>query len=129
MKLSQRSSWVHWIAVFAILMGLLAPVISQAINLSASATTIDAEVCSALGTKISHHIQIDSNKGKDLSSEEHCPYCTLQHVSYIPVTVQTHAFIADYPITFISLDEQAPRPFIVWLTQPSRAPPPIAELI
>jgi hypothetical protein len=123
MKLSQRSTWVHWIAVFAILMGSLSPLISQAISLNASPTTIDTEICSALGTKISHHIQLDSTKTSNLSSDEHCPYCTLQHVSYIPVPVQKDAFIADQSTIFFSYYDQAPEPLFTWLTQPSRAPP------
>ena len=123
MKLGQRSTWVHWIAVFAILMVSLSPVISQAISLNASPTTIDTEICSALGTKISHHIQLDSTKTSNLSSDEHCPYCTLQHVSYIPVPVQKDAFIADQSTIFFSYYDQAPEPLFTWLTQPSRAPP------
>jgi len=123
MKLGQRSTWVHWIAVFAILMVSLSPVISQAISLNASPTTIDTEICSALGTKISHHIQFDSSKGTDLSKDEHCPYCTLQHVSFIPVTVQTDAFITEHSVIFLSFYDQAPEPLFTWLTQPSRAPP------
>jgi len=123
MKLGQRSTWVHWIAVFAILMVSLSPVISQAISLNASPTTIDTEICSALGTKISHHIQLDSTKTSNLSNDEHCPYCTLQHVSYIPVPVHTDAFITDHSTIFLSFYDQAPRPLFTWLTQPSRAPP------
>jgi len=123
MKLGQRSTWVHWIAVFAILMVSLSPVISQAISLNASPTTIDTEICSALGTKISHHIQLDSTKTSNLSGDEHCPYCTLQHVSYIPVPVQKDAFIADQSTIFFSYYDQAPEPLFTWLTQPSRAPP------
>jgi len=123
MKLNHRSFWLHWIAVFAILMSSMLPVISQAISLNASPTTIDTEICSALGTKISHHIQFDSSKGSDLSKDEHCPYCTLQHVSFIPVTVQTDAFITEHSVIFLSFYDQAPEPLFTWLTQPSRAPP------
>ena len=123
MKLGQRSTWVHWIAIFVILMSSLSPMISQAISFNASTTSIDTEICSALGTKISHHIQLDSTKTSNLSSDEHCPYCTLQHVSYIPVAVHTHAFIADQSTIFFSFYDQAPEPLFTWLTQPSRAPP------
>jgi hypothetical protein len=123
MKLGQSSTWVHWIAIFVILMSSLSPMISQAISFNASTTSIDTEICSALGTKISHYIQLDSTKTSNLSSDEHCPYCTLQHVSYIPVAVHTHAFIADQSTIFFSLYDQAPEPLFAWLTQPSRAPP------
>jgi len=123
MKLGQRSTWVHWIAVFAILMASLSPVISQAISLNGSSTTIDTEICSALGTKISHHIQIDSSKSSNLASDEHCPYCTLQLLSYIPVAVHTNAFITDQSTIFFGFYDQAPKPLFTWLTQPSRAPP------
>ncbi len=129
MKLSQRSIWVHWVAIFAILMSLLVPAISQAIISDESLTRIDSEICSALGTKISHHIQIDSSKGSDRSSDEHCPYCALQHLSYMPATVQVHAVTIDHPTTFSSLHDQSPRSLITWLKQPSQAPPHISKLV
>jgi len=56
MRISIKRHLIHWMAIAAILMGALAPSISQAIALSEQGKGISVEVCTTTGSKMTQII-------------------------------------------------------------------------
>jgi Protein of unknown function (DUF2946) len=123
MKLRAKSSWMHLFVVLAIFMGSLAPMVSQAIAFKQSNTSLDMEICSATGLKISHSVAINHLGDTKVASDEHCPLCVLQ--AHSPMSYQNHqtAFIQTQSQLFPFLFYHSPSPLIAWLKLPSQAPP------
>jgi hypothetical protein len=118
----RTNNLIHWIAVFAVLMGTLAPAISQAVSLSQYGQGFSMEICSAAGNKLVIQVQINDGSNQ-ASSTNTCPYCIAQGAI-------TPAFKTDLtfqaPQTLALLPKQlyqSPQPLSAWVTPPSAAPP------
>ncbi len=123
MKLRAKSSWMHLFVVLAIFMGSLAPMVSQAIAYNQSNASLDMEICSATGLKVSHTVAIDHSGDTKLGSDEHCPLCVLQAHPLISFRVTQPALISTQSQLFSFLFYHSPSPLIAWLKLPSQAPP------
>ena len=114
----QKSSFVHWIAVIAMVMGSLAPAISQAV---AESQGFKVEICTVMGTKMIS-VTDDADTKQDLSKST-CPYC-LSHSSYVlpsstASSLDEPAALSFYPQLFY----KSPKPLTAWITPPNQAPP------
>jgi hypothetical protein len=125
MTLRAKSSWMNWLVILAILMGSVAPMVTQAIVLNQSSASLDMEICSATGLMVSHSVAIDHLGDTKVASDEHCPLCVLQ--AHSPMSFQNHqmAFIQTQSQSqlFPFLFYHSPSPLIAWLKLPSQAPP------
>ena len=111
-----------WIAILAVLMMALAPLISQA----AGAERAWQEIC---GTNGSRWVQADGSapaKPTDTSAAhhlDHCPYCSV-HASALgmppaPLAVLAASRYLEMPPAFLA----APRTLHAWRTAQPRGPP------
>jgi hypothetical protein len=69
---------LHWVALASILMGSLAPTISQA---AAQTQGFKVEVCTVMGTKIVSMAD-DATSNQD-QSKKSCPYCVAHAICTI----------------------------------------------
>ncbi len=114
---------VHWLAIFAIAFGSLAPLMSQA-NVNSN-KTITTEVCTVMGIKM---VELDAG-GKEPSNfkNQHCPYC-LTNAVYILSLPATLDFSQSQISIFLPIPiYQSPKHIFSWLKKPSRAPPKISQ--
>jgi ribosomal protein L32 len=73
---------LHWIALLAILMSTLAPLVFQSLTyLSKNIGTFETEICSVDGVKIVHVNDNQSSKEYQFSFE-HCPYCMVHNARH-----------------------------------------------
>lgn len=115
---------VLWIAILAVLWGVLAPSLTNLLVLSSGKTWV--EVCTSTGTKLA---AIDVGEPDDQKSSihtsGHCPYCRLQQdlpaVAHAPgVLVLADGSVRGVPMP----PELTPRLLAaVWPAHYSRAPP------
>jgi hypothetical protein len=114
-----------WIAVLAVLMAALAPLVSHALAAQSGASWID--ICRSGQTK---WVQADGSASDkapasgDAHPFEHCPYCSLHaHADALPAAPVTLSLVpslfATIPTAFLS----APRTPHAWLSAQPRAPP------
>jgi hypothetical protein len=126
--------WMAWVAVWAILLGALAPTLSHAMRAWQHAPVTWVEVCSTTGAKL---VAVSLDKGvagkADPQSRlpgsnhagEHCPFC-LMHADDVavlpspPAPVLTMAFSTE---ALPSLFLHAPRTLFAWAPPQARAPP------
>lgn len=113
-------TFIHWMAVLAILMGSLAPSISQAA--SSSNSSFKMEICSADGSKISQVIDVDTEKSLPVG-HEHCPYCLVHAISTPAVDTDLEFAKPQSTNLYPQLFYQSPKPLFAWVSLPSRAPP------
>ena len=122
MKLLHRKI-VHWIAISAILMGALAPSISQAVYSAEGGEGFFMPICSADGLKIMQLVAIEDAEQKQSKSPKTCPYC-LAHVGYVPTFDSALTFPEPLDLSiFPRLFYRSPKPIFAWISLPSRAPP------
>jgi hypothetical protein len=113
---------VHWIAAFAILLGALAPAVSQALSLANSGQGFVVEICSSNGSKMTQVIGGDETSSSPAMGS-HCPYCVVQPI-YLLSRVSAFEFVAPQSYVAQSLiSYQAPQILSAWVRLPSRAPP------
>ena len=113
---------IHWIAALAILLGALAPAVSQALSVSQSGKGFAVEICSANGGIMTQVIG-DNESSAPSTMGDHCPYCVIQPIYLLPA-VYVYEFVAPQSYGAISAQGYlAPTFSSSWLTQPSRAPP------
>ena len=113
---------MYWIAVFAILMSALAPVISQAISLAQHGQGFAMEICAADGSKMRITAQPDEQSNQ-IESAQPCPYCFAQS-AIVPVLNLNLKFQSPQSFTMLpQLFYKSAKPLAVWLTPPSAAPP------
>ena len=122
MKLRNNRLLIHWIAAFAILMGALAPAVSQAVSLAKHGQGFAMEICAANGSTLQVNIQSEE-QGNQAESMQPCPYC-VAHSSITPafntnLKLQAPQSFAMLPQLFY----QSPKPLSAWVTPPSAAPP------
>lgn len=113
---------VHWIAALAILLGSLAPAVSQALSLANSGQGFVVEICSTGGNKMTQVIGDDETSSSP-AMVSHCPYCVVQPIYLLP-SISAFKFVAPQGyIAQSSSSYQAPQILSAWVRLPSRAPP------
>ena len=113
---------VHWIAALAILLGALAPAVSQAISLANSGQGFVVEICTTSGAKMTQVIGDDETSSSPAMGS-HCPYCVVQPIYLLP-SISAFEFAA--PVSYVAKAQpvyQSHRTSSAWLQLPSRAPP------
>lgn len=119
---SNKNHLIHWIAVFAILMSALAPVVSQAVSLAKHGQGFVMEICIADGTKLQMNVQDDERT--DLAdSMQPCPYCVNHYDVTIAFNTNLNIQSAQGFTLFPKLFYQSPKPLAVWFAPPATAPP------
>lgn len=111
---------VHWIAIFAIAFGSLAPAISQAVSIGQTGSGFAIEVCTSTGKKMIEHLDEESSPTK---SSESCPYCITHQPISLPLGDQLQFAAPERFSFFPPLFYHAPKPLLAWVKQPSQAPP------
>ena len=112
---------VHWMAALAILLGALAPAVSQALSLATNGQGFVVEICTTSGTKMTQVIDDESSSSSAVGS--HCPYCVVQPIYLLP-SISVFEFSAPKAyITKAQAAYQAPQILSAWVSLPSRAPP------
>ena len=117
------SRWLHWLAVLALVMNIFAPAMTHAISANLSSSSIEFEVCSATGTKISHHLTIDHSDKSSKLGDSHCPLCTLQTYYFPPIGTFQFQFSVIGRYSYGNHAYQSPSIPILWNTSSPRAPP------
>ena len=117
---SKKHLLTHWIAVFAIVFGSLAPAISQAVSIAQIGAGFAIEVCTSTGTKVIEQIGEESSLTK---SSESCPYCITHQPISLPLGDQLQFAAPERFSFFPPLFYHAPKPLLAWVKQPSQAPP------
>ncbi|WP_397390662.1 DUF2946 family protein [Polynucleobacter sp.] len=113
---------VHWIAALAILLGALAPAVSQALSLANNGQGFVVEICSSNGSKMTQVIGDDETSSSPAMGS-HCPYCVVQPIYLLP-SICAFEFAAPQSYVARSLSSyQAPQILSAWVRLPSRAPP------
>lgn len=122
MHFIKRRKVIHWIAALAILLGALAPAVSQALSLAGTGQGFAVEVCTTSGTKMTQVIgEEQSSSSPPMGS--HCPYCVVQPIYFLPgIGVFEFAAPQSYATQLLSA-YQAPQILSAWVMIPSRAPP------
>ncbi len=113
---------VHWIAALAILLGALAPAVSQALSLANSGQGFVVEICSSNGSKMTQVIG-DDETSSSLVMGSHCPYCVVQPIYLLPSTSAFEFVALKSYATQSQSTYQAPQILSAWVKLPSRAPP------
>ncbi len=113
---------IHWIAALAILLGALAPAVSQALSLASNGHGFVVEICTTGGTKMTQVIGEEQSSSSPAMGS-HCPYCVVQPIYLLP-GISAFEFVApqSYATQLLST-YQAPQILSAWVTLPSRAPP------
>ena len=122
MRRFNNHKFTYWIAAWAILLGALAPAVSQGLSVSQSGKGFAVEICSANGGIMTQVIG-DNESSAPSTMGDHCPYCVIQPIYLLPA-VYVYEFVAPQSYGAISAQGYlAPTFSSSWLTQPSRAPP------
>jgi len=122
MRFIKHRKLVHWIAALAILLGALAPAVSQALSLANNGQGFVVEICTTSGSKMTQVIGEDETSSSPAMGS-HCPYCVVQPIYLLP-NISAFEFAA--PVSYVTQAQpayQAPRTSSAWLQLPSRAPP------
>ena len=122
MYLFKHHKLVHWIAALAILLGALAPAVSQALSLANSGQGFVVEICSSNGSKMTQVIGDDGTSSSPAMGS-HCPYCVVQPIFLLPSISAFEFVVSSSYLAQAQSDYQAPRTSSAWLKLPSRAPP------
>ena len=118
----KHRKFIHWIASLAILLGALAPAVSQALSLASNGQGFVVEICSTNGSKMTLVIG-DEDSSSLPAMGGHCPYCVVQSIYSLP-TISAFEFAA--PEGYAAQAQsayQAPQLLSAWVKLPSRAPP------
>ena len=118
----KHRKFIHWIAALAILLGALAPAVSQALSLASNGQGFVVEICTTNGSKMTQVIGEEQSSSPSAMSS-HCPYCVVQPIYLLPgISVfefsAPRAHVAQALVAY-----QAPQILSAWVTLPSRAPP------
>lgn len=116
---------IHWMAILAILMGVLAPSISQAIAVADTGKGISVEVCTTSGVKMTQVIDA-SNTDDQQVANEHCPFCLVHGAYVLPINNTLNHAEPQASNIYPQLFYKSPKPLFAWVALPSRAPPTLA---
>lgn len=116
----KASRLIHWIAAASILMGAVAPAVSQAVSVAQHGQGFAMEVCSADGTVQVFGMAEPTAPQAELNP---CSYCLVQ--ALITPAFQTQLQFQDPQqfAFFPALFYQSPKPRFTWIAPPSAAPP------
>lgn len=121
MSKQTKARFIHWMTVVTMVMGSLAPTISQAV---AQTQGFKVEVCTVMGTKIVSMAD-DATSNQD-QSKKSCPYCVAHAACAIPGQPSLSFAEPKALNIFPQLFYQSPRPLTAWITPPHQAPPQLA---
>ena len=113
---------IHWIAALAILLGALAPAVSQALSLANGGQGFVVEICTTSGSKMTQVIGDDETSSLPAMGG-HCPYCVVQPIYLLPSTGAFEFVALKSYATQSQYSYQAPQIISAWVKLPSRAPP------
>ena len=122
MGISFKRHLAHWIAIIAVLMGSVAPTVSQAVSLAQHGQGISIEVCTTAGVKMTQVIDA-SDADESAQTRVQCPLCLIHGNYALPLN---HELSFAKPVNsniYPQLFYQSPKPLFTWLALPSRAPP------
>jgi hypothetical protein len=131
LRLRQRPA--AWLAIFAMLLGALAPTISRAMVPGAGARLL-ADVCSAAGVGFveidrakasrSGDAAVDREGGQQAHSPDRCPYCCT-HAGVAVASPPATGLLVASPgsVRLPRLSFVSPRPRHAWSPSHPRAPP------
>lgn len=122
MHFIKHRSLVHWIVALAILLGALAPAVSQALSLANSGQGFVVEICTTSGTKMTQVIGDDETSSSPTMGS-HCPYCVVQPIYLLPSTGAFEFVALPSYVTHSQSTYEAPQILSAWFKLPSRAPP------
>jgi hypothetical protein len=118
----KHRKFIHWIAALAILLGALAPAVSQALSLASNGQGFVVEICTTSGTKMTEVIG-EKHSSSSPAMGSHCPYCVVQPIYLLP-DISVFEFSAPQAYVAQALAAyQAPQILSAWVRLPSRAPP------
>ena len=121
MHFIKHRKFVHWIAALAILLGALAPAVSQALSLANIGQGFVVEICSSSGSKMTQLMCDEDSSSAAMG--DHCPYCVIQPIYLLP-SISAFEFVAPQGYGAQSQSTyQAPQRLSAWVQLPSRAPP------
>jgi hypothetical protein len=128
MEHSKNHRLISWIATLAILMGALAPSISQALSVYKSSQGFVVEICSTSGAKITQTIseEQDTQLPHSGAMQGHCPYCVVQAFYLLPTNTALEFRAPEQNCQPSAFSYQAPQPIFSWLSLPPRAPPALS---
>lgn len=124
-RLRARQRITAWIATFAVLLGALAPAISQAMAGASAADMGWMDVCTVAGMeRVAIGDAGQKQDGPASPAMEHCPYCFTHAGSFGLPPADPAVFIpAAAAEVMPPLYYVAPRPLFAWANPHSRAPP------
>jgi len=115
-----------WIAMFAILLGALAPALSHALSQPGNGKRM-VQVCTVAGMKM---VAVDDAAGQGKTDDaslfpaERCPFCaTHANLPALPSSPLPPFALSSGAGSFPSLFFSAPQPLFVWAASQPRAPP------
>ena len=126
MKFIVQRHFIHWIAILAILMGAVAPTISQAVSISEHGKAFTVEICTTSGVKMTQIIGGNSADDHQTLATEHCAYCVVHTVLALPIDTTLDFAVPQTASLYPQLFYQSPKPLFAWVKIPSQAPPQLA---
>jgi Protein of unknown function (DUF2946) len=122
MHFIKHRNLIHWIAALAVLLGALAPAVSQALSLASNGQGFVVEICTTSGTKMTQVIGDEKSSSSPVMGSQ-CPYCVVQPIYLLP-SIGAFEFTAPQCYAAHSKSAyQAPQILSAWVRLPSRAPP------
>lgn len=116
-------SLTAWIAMFAILLGALAPALSHAFSGGGDGKRL-VQVCTVAGMKMVAVDHSSENDEPDIFPAERCPFCSIQLDTALPPLASGPIILLKRVLErFPPLHYRSPRPLFAWAAAHPRAPP------
>jgi hypothetical protein len=127
LRATRRRLWISWIAIAAILLSGLAPVVSHAINSRNAANDVWHQICTPQGSSLVAATDNSSAPDPTDKLSAYCQLCLLSPAHWAPSPQKTQLRLAPNSSQGFSPSPVARvRSSLVWTTPPSRAPPPVS---
>ena len=120
-----KQKLIHWIAILAVLMGSVAPSISQAVSVAEHGKGFTVEICTTSGVKMTQVIG-DSVDEHETVAADQCPYCLVHSALVLPIDTTLDFSAPQVVNLYPQLFYQSPKPLFAWVKIPSQAPPQLA---
>ena len=123
---------ISWIAMFALVLGALAPTVSSAVSWATGGEVRWIEVCTTSGVKLvpmdAEYAASGEERGDTaLFASERCPLCFTQGgVLALPPGTGMSLPVLSVRDPFSAVHYRAPPPLFIWAASQSRAPPALA---
>lgn len=116
-------SLTAWIAMFAILLGALAPALSHAFPPGGDGKRL-VQVCTVAGMKMIAVDDTSDSGTPDVFPAERCPFCSTHLDSVLPPLASGPIILLKRVLErFPPLHYRSPRPLFAWAAAHPRAPP------